>query len=347
MFKFLPLCSSQGERFTLRKLSSPIYGPPILCRRVAFERTIVHGYRKAHVVVCYTYDSPIKACSRQKTSLIKLYINKQGKSLSLLTSNRNDVKLEDGKEEGGGESMPQQQQDKRKKYVQCCPTSLSTALSFSSYFRHPRYNKSTYLWLSGCRRGTTRCFNTGKDDDTVDAAADNDAVVINGKKQAEKATTSRINPTPKKIIDGNTNAMVVDASTTARSAAFVYVAVDGLLSRTMKIEVTEGEDVLSIKDKIKEKKKNAYASYDADDLVLFKSNETTELDAESTSDELEIPLDPVGKALSALDEWNRNVTWGTKRQPLIVKVNSATTSVIKVSPWKNSKSAYVLFKTVF
>ena len=169
---------------------------------------------------------------------------------------------------------------------------------------------------------------------------EDDAVVNDVKKQLNNSAARRRKPTPQVDVDTN-------APNTIRSTGFVYVAVDGLLSRTMKIEVTEGEDVLSIKDKIKEKKKNAYASYDADDLVLFKSNETTELDAESTSDELEIPLDPVGKALSALDEWNRNVTWGTKRQPLIVKANSATTSVIKVSPWKNSKSAYVLFKTVF
>ena len=276
-------------------------------------------------------------------------MNKHSKSLSFLTSNRNKVKLEDGIEEGGGgESMPQQQQDERKKYLERCPTSLSTALSFSSYFRNPRNNESTFFWHSGCRRGTTRCFNTGKDDDTVDAAADDDAVVNNDRKQKEKASTSRMNPTPEKMIDGNKNAMVVDASNTVRGAAFVYVAVDGLLQKILEIEVKEGDSVASIKDKVKEKGRPAFDSVAVFDLQLFRSDEqkdfskeTTESDVESTSDDVEIPLNTVGKALSALGEWNRNTIWGTKRQPLIVKVKRRD-----ISPWNNSDGTFVRYGIV-
>ena len=134
-------------------------------------------------------------------------------------------------------------------------------------------------------------------------------------------------------MDGNINATVVNASTTARSAAFVYVALDGLLSRTMKIEVTEGEDVLSIKDKIKEKGRPTFDSVAVFDLQLFRSEEqkdfseeTTDSENECTSDNVEMPLNPIGKALLATKEWNRDTIWGTKRQPLIVKVKQVDKS---------------------
>ena len=192
MFKFLPMSSALGERFTSRKLSSPFYRPPFPWCRLEFDRTIAHGSSgSTHLVAGNTYDSPIKACIGQKTSLLEFLVNIQSNYLPILAFQRYDFKFEGGIEEGGGESMPQPQQDKLKKYLQRCPTSLSTAFSFLSYSRYSRKTKCTYLWLSDCRPGTMRCFNTGKDDDTVDAAS-------NDRKHTKKATTPRINPTPKK-----------------------------------------------------------------------------------------------------------------------------------------------------
>lgn len=120
---------------------------------------------------------------------------------------------------------------------------------------------------------------------------------------------------------------VIQVPTTATSTAgssshrVVYVAVDGLVSQILEIEVRDGDSVSSIKDKIKEKAKNTFASLDAYELILFESKETTELDTTKSpyNSNVEIPLDPLGKALSALDKWYPGVKWGTDTQPLIVK----------------------------
>ena len=92
-----------------------------------------------------------------------------------------------------------------------------------------------------------------------------------------------------------------------------------LRSQIIKIKVKKNEEISTIRKKIKDEAKNSFASYDAHELSLFKSEETTELEAESPFDNSEIPLNPVGKALNPLDEWNSSVTWGRKEQPLIVK----------------------------
>ena len=68
--------------------------------------------------------------------------------------------------------------------------------------------------------------------------------------------------------------------TTERSKGFVCVVLDGFLTSGMQIEVMEGDNVISIKYKIKEKGKNSFALVDADELILYESEGTTELEAE-------------------------------------------------------------------
>ena len=115
--------------------------------------------------------------------------------------------------------------------------------------------------------------------------------------------------------DRNVDAAVLTAD---RKTGTVYVVLDDSFTRGIKIEVTEDDDVSSIKDKIMERKKNFFASFDADDLILCESKGTTKLETESTSDNVEIPLNSVGRALNVFEEWNIGVTWGTKDKPLIV-----------------------------
>lgn len=144
---------------------------------------------------------------------------------------------------------------------------------------------------------------------------DDDNAVDNDEKQAKTSAVRRKNTKPRVVVDTN-------ALNAVRGTAFVYVAVDGLNSQLLEIEVKEGDDVLSIKDKIKENARPAFDSVAIFDMELFESERndvTTESDIESVLDALEIPLKPLGKALSALDKWNSNVTWGTVRQPLIVE----------------------------
>ena len=120
--------------------------------------------------------------------------------------------------------------------------------------------------------------------------------------------------------------MEVDATSRDDSVGSVYVAVDGLRSRLIVVDVKKDEPVHSISKKIKEEAKNSFASYDAHELSLFKSEETTELEAESQFDNSEIPLNPVGKPLGALEKWNPRLTWGTETQPLIVKAPTTNNS---------------------
>ena len=174
------------------------------------------------------------------------------------------------------------------------PTSTkapSIGFLFDRKLNHFQRNQST--------QSTNQPPNENNDDD--DVIYDND-----NKKQVKPAT-------PQVVVDTN-------APNTVRSTGFVYVAVDGLLSQILEIEVTEGDSVASIKRKVKEEKKNDYALYDYDKLILFRSNVTTALDAESTLDDVEMPLNPLGKALLATQKWNPTVTWGSEDQPLIVKV---------------------------
>ena len=97
------------------------------------------------------------------------------------------------------------------------------------------------------------------------------------------------------------------------------VSIDGQQSRKTKIKVNEGDNIDSIIEGIKAKNDILLASVDVLQIELFTSAET------------EKPLD-------AFEEWNPNVSWGTKTQPLIVKVNSMFTSVEAKSPWKNNNS---------
>ena len=71
------------------------------------------------------------------------------------------------------------------------------------------------------------------------------------------------------------------------------------------IVVEEGDSIDIIRKAIKKERSNAFASIDASDIELFESEQDIEQEKP--------PLD-------ARMEWNPNVTWGTKTQPLIVQV---------------------------
>ena len=115
--------------------------------------------------------------------------------------------------------------------------------------------------------------------------------------------------------DRNVDAAVLTAD---RKTGTVYVVLDGYYSKGMQIEVVEGDNIISIKDKIKKEASPVFDSVPMLGVVLFKSEGTTVMEAESTSDTVEIPLNPVGQALNVFEEWNLGVTWGTKNKPLIV-----------------------------
>ena len=90
-----------------------------------------------------------------------------------------------------------------------------------------------------------------------------------------------------------------------KSDFFVYYTVlfDEQRSRVLtKVSVKPGDEIDDIRKEIKKDNSNIFASVDAVQLEIF------------ASDEQEEPL-------NALKTWNSSVTWGTKLQPLIVKVN--------------------------
>ena len=105
---------------------------------------------------------------------------------------------------------------------------------------------------------------------------------------------------------------------------FVYFTIlsDGRQSRITKVKVNEGDDIDSIIDEIKNNNSPDFDDVPAYRIELFESVERTE-------------------PLNALEMWKPNVSWGTKQQPLMVKVNPLITRVAAVSPWENSASKYV------
>ena len=85
---------------------------------------------------------------------------------------------------------------------------------------------------------------------------------------------------------------------------FVFVEIpigDGKWEQT-KIDVNDGDDIDDIRKTIKNENSNLFAATNTVQMKLF------------TSADEEKPLD-------AFKEWNPNVTWGTKGQPLFVKVD--------------------------
>ena len=88
---------------------------------------------------------------------------------------------------------------------------------------------------------------------------------------------------------------------------YYAVLIDGRQSRITKINVSKGDDIDSIIEKIKTK-----GSPDFDDVPAYR----IEL-FESVEEE---------KPLNALETWNPSVSWGTKHQPLIVKTPDIETN---------------------
>jgi hypothetical protein len=149
---------------------------------------------------------------------------------------------------------------------------------------------------------TTGTYNTLKRMTTQNQKADDNMEDDNDRKRAS------VNDDGDEI----DAAMEVEPRVKRKEPTFVYVAIDGMLSQITKIEVIEGNDIDDIKEKIKEKAKNTFASCDAYQIKLFASEDDEE------------PLPPTKK-------WNPNVTWGTETQPLIVhapKTNTTTGSSI-------------------
>ena len=142
----------------------------------------------------------------------------------------------------------------------------------------------------------------------------------------------------------NIDANVLVALSTERKTGIVYVVLDGHFSKRMMIKVMEGDDLISIKKKIKEETRPKFDLVGIHYLILFKSSTVgmMEFTAERTSTPLdptiEIPLSRMGHALSAFTEWHPHVSWGTKDQPLIV--------VYSPPPTMSRNSEYSVFLCV-
>jgi hypothetical protein len=103
---------------------------------------------------------------------------------------------------------------------------------------------------------------------------------------------------------------------------FLYytISIDGRQSRILKAKVHKGDDIDSIIDEIKKKGSPDFDSIPAYRIELYESLEQEE-------------------PLNALEEWYPNVTWGTKQQPLVVKINR-----LETSPWNTNDSTYIIFE---
>ena len=112
----------------------------------------------------------------------------------------------------------------------------------------------------------------------------------------------------------------LENDTTGSKHLYYTVFRDGRQSQIAKTKVNKGDDIITIKEMIKIQCSPDFDSIPSYRIELF----------ESLLFEREEPL-------NALEKWNTKVTWGTEKQPLIVKVNHLTArSVAAVSPWENS-----------
>jgi hypothetical protein len=96
----------------------------------------------------------------------------------------------------------------------------------------------------------------------------------------------------------------------------VYVVVDGYMSQAMKIKVLSGYHIVDIKEAIKSEGSPAFDSIAAFDIELYQSEQHEEsLDERGE----EIRLKAVKTPMDARTIWNSKATWGTIKQPLIVR----------------------------
>ena len=122
-------------------------------------------------------------------------------------------------------------------------------------------------------------------------------------------STSKVGDTTRTMAEE----MYMDTSNDQKPDFFVYytVSINGQKSRLLtKVKVMPGDEIDDIRKEIKKENSNVLASVDAGQLELFKSVHEEE-------------------PLNALEAWNSSVTWGTKQQPLVVKVNPLMVAVIK------------------
>ena len=103
------------------------------------------------------------------------------------------------------------------------------------------------------------------------------------------------------------------------SFVWVKVPIDDQKETMTSIVVEEGDSIDTIKERIKIKNSPDFDSVSTTRIELFESEQDIEQEKP--------PLDPTM-------EWNPNVTWGTKTQPLIVQV---PVQRISESPWSNNK----------
>ena len=102
------------------------------------------------------------------------------------------------------------------------------------------------------------------------------------------------------------------SSTDSINKGFIYVALDGNMSQITKIQVSHGEDIDDIKAAIKEKGKPAFDTIAVFAMQLFTYKKRSEASNDGNL------LEAAGEPLNSLEKWNPGVTWGTKKQPLIV-----------------------------
>ena len=115
-------------------------------------------------------------------------------------------------------------------------------------------------------------------------------------------------------------------STAGKREGNVYVAVDGKMRRIMKINVNSGNEISDIQEKIKAKGRNTFASCDAFQIDLFQSEVQAESESINATTGTEATLIAFETPMNTFEKWNAEVTWGTKKRPLIVYTPEAINS---------------------
>ena len=120
-----------------------------------------------------------------------------------------------------------------------------------------------------------------------------------------------------------TQTAATTGSTAGKSKGILYVAVDGKMSQLLEIRVKKGDSIPTIRKTIKSEGSPAFDSVPVSDIELFQSKEATILSLSSAVNNI---LEAADTPLDATDEWSPEVSWGTKKHPLIVYTPKAINS---------------------
>ena len=152
-------------------------------------------------------------------------------------------------------------------------------------------------------------IDVGHNAKTTAKIFDNDkGVVYDAKDNDDTKPAATLAPNTSTSTEDYSSTTAYDIGSVSRPTSNLYfnAIIDGNTGQTSRIKVENGDDIDTIKNRIRSKN----PSFDVSQMFLYECEK---------SDEDDEPLDPFDIV------WSANVNWGTRERPLIVKVRHVAT----------------------